>query len=300
MEKTKKHKKLRRESKLGIAVLIVLSITCILPLMMVISASLTDEKYIQQFGYSILPVQPSLDTYRFLIMNRGKMLLRAILLTVCVVVLGTIYSVTIVTCFAYSVTQKKTVFRFARPLSFFAWFSTIFSGGVLPWYILCTQYYGLKNSIWALFIPYGMNVFNMYIIRGNFRRIPSEMIESAQLDGAGHAQVFTKIAIPMARSSITTVALFNVLTYWNDFYLPQWLITDSDYNTLQKLLYGMLSNVTALLKDSELASVFQNITLPTETAKMAVAVIAILPLMILYPFALRYFVKGINVGGIKG
>lgn len=296
----KRHKKLHRESKVGILVLVVLSIMCILPLMMVVSASLTDEKYIQQFGYTLFPSHLSLDTYRFLFMNKGKMLLRAILLTVEVVFLGTIYSVTIVTCFAYSVTQKKEVFRFARPLSFFAWFSTIFSGGVLPWYILCTQNYGLKNNIWALFIPYGMNVFNMYIIRGDFRRIPEEMIESAKLDGASHGQIFTRIAIPLARSSITTVALFNVLTFWNDFYLPQWLITDSDYNTLQKLLYGMLSNVTALLKNSELSSVFANITLPTETAKMAVAVIAIVPLMVLYPFALRYFVKGINVGGIKG
>ncbi len=294
------HKKLHRESKMGVFVLVVLSILCILPLMMVVSASLTDERYIQEHGYSLLPMEPSLNTYRFLIANRGKMILRAMLLTVGVVVLGTIYSVTIVTCFAYSVTQKKEVFRFTRALSFMAWFATIFSGGVLPWYILCTQNYGLRNNIWALFIPYGMNAFNMFIIRGDFRRIPEEMFESAKLDGASHGQIFTRIAIPLARSSITTVALFEILTFWNDFYLPQWLITDSDYNTIQKLLYGMLSNVTALLKNSELSSVFAHMTLPTETAKMAVAVMAILPMMLLYPFALRYFVKGINVGGIKG
>lgn len=151
-----------------------------------------------------------------------------------------------------------------------------------------------------MFIPYGMNVFNMFILRGNFRQIPEEMFESAKLDGASHAQIFFRISIPLARSGIVTVALFNILTFWNDFYLPQWLISDSDYMTLQKMLYGMLSNAQALLKNSELADVFSKITLPTETAKMAVAVMAILPLMLLYPFALRYFVKGINMGGVKG
>ena len=119
-------------------------------------------------------------------------------------------------------------------------------------------------------------------------------------DGASHAQIFFRISIPLARSGIVTVALFNILTFWNDFYLPQWLISDSDYMTLQKMLYGMLSNAQALLKNSELSDVFSKITLPTETAKMAVAVMAILPLMLLYPFALRYFVKGINMGGVKG
>lgn len=228
------------------------------------------------------------------------MLLHSMVMTVKVVILGTLFSVSVVTCFAYSVTQKKDVFRFTRQLSFFAWFATIFSGGVLPWYILCTQYYGLKNNVWAMFIPYGMNVFNMFILRGNFRQIPEEMFESAKLDGASHAQIFFRISIPLARSGIVTVALFNILTFWNDFYLPQWLISDSDYMTLQKMLYGMLSNAQALLKNSELSDVFSKITLPTETAKMAVAVMAILPLMLLYPFALRYFVKGINMGGVKG
>lgn len=296
----RKYRKLHKESVAGIIILLVLCLVCILPLLMVVSASLTDEKYIQMNGYSLLPVKPSLATYQFLIMNKGKMLMHSMVMTIKVVILGTLFSVSVVTCFAYSVTQKKDVFRFTRQLSFFAWFATIFSGGVLPWYILCTQYYGLKNNVWAMFIPYGMNVFNMFILRGNFRQIPEEMFESAKLDGASHAQIFFRISIPLARSGIVTVALFNILTFWNDFYLPQWLISDSDYMTLQKMLYGMLSNAQALLKNSELSDVFSKITLPTETAKMAVAVMAILPLMLLYPFALRYFVKGINMGGVKG
>lgn len=296
----KKHRKLRRESRVCQAVLVLLAVLCLIPLCLVVSASLTEEKSIQQFGYSLWPVNPSLDTYRFLVANKGRLIARAILTTVTVVVLGTLYSVTVVTCFAYAVSQKKEDFRFTRILSFFAWFATIFSGGVLPWYILCTQYYGLKNNLWALFLPYGMSVWNMFILRGNFRQIPDELIESAKLDGASHGHIFTRIAIPLARAGIVTISLFNVLAFWNDFYLPKWLITDSEYHTLQIILYNMLSNAQALLRNSELSGLSQKVTIPTETDKMAVAVMAILPIAAMYPFALKYFVKGINVGGIKG
>lgn len=295
-----KKRKLKKESCWCWIIMGVLSLLCLIPIFLVVSASLTDEKYIQQFGYSFWPVGASLNTYRFLIANKGMLFLKSLLVTISVVVLGTLYSVSVVTCFSYAISQKKSVFRFTRILSFFAWFSTIFSGGVLPWYILCTQYYGLKNNLLALFIPYGMNVWNMFILRGNFRQIPYELEEAAKIDGATHGQVFTKIALPLARSGIVTIALFNILTFWNDFYLPKWLITDSNYYTMQMVLYNMLSNSLALLRDSTLSSTLQNIVLPTETAKMAVAVMAILPIAILYPFTLKYFVKGINVGGVKG
>ncbi len=291
---------LKRESRVCQAALAVLSLLCLFPMIMVLSVSFTDEKYVQEFGYHMLPLKPSLDTYIFLVGNKGKMLLKAFGVTLTVTALGTLYSVTVTALFAYAVSQKKEVFRFARPLSFMAWFTSIFGGGVVPWYILCTQYYGLKNNIWALFIPYGMSVWHMFILRGSFREIPEELIESARLDGASHGKIFTRIAIPLARAGLLTVSLFNIFGLWNDFFLPQWLITDSAYQTLQKILYSMLSNAQQLLHNSEMSAYFDHITLPAETAKMAVAVLAILPLVILYPFALKYFVKGINVGGIKG
>ncbi len=139
--------------------------------------------------------------------------------------------------------------------------------------ILCTQYYGLKNNIWALFIPYGMSVWHMFILRGSFREIPEELIESARLDGASHGKIFMRIAIPLARAGLLTVSLFNIFGLWNDFFLPQWLITDSAYQTLQKILYSMLSNAQQLLHNSEMSAYFDHITLPAETAKMAVTVL---------------------------
>ncbi|MBO5070568.1 MAG: carbohydrate ABC transporter permease [Roseburia sp.] len=300
MNKKRKRHKLRKDSRSCYVVMALLSILCILPLVLVLSTSLTDEVYIKQHGYALFPVEPSLSTYAFLLNNKGRMLIKAFGLTLLVTIIGTLYSVTITTCYAYAVTQDKSVFRFARPLSFFAWFTTIFSGGVLPWYILCTQYYGLKNNIFALFVPYGMTVMHMFILRGNFREVPAELIEAAKLDGASHAQIFTKVSIPLARAGITTISLFSVLRYWNDFYLPKWLITDSDYTTMQKLLYDMLTSTMELLKDASLMSSISAEAIPTETAKMAVAVMVIVPVVLMYPFGLKYFVKGINLGGVKG
>ena len=295
-----KRRKLNHESILCVVVLVVLCIICIIPLWMVVVASLTDETELQRNGYKLFITSPTLSTYKFLIANKGKMLLRAFRTTLLTTVLGTVWSVTVTTLFAYAISQKKEEFRFARALSFFAWFTTIFSGGTLPWYIACTQMYGLKDNLFALFIPYSMSVWNMFILRGNFRAVPYDLIEAAKLDGSSNAGIFFRVSVPLAKSGIVTISLFNMLTFWNDFYLPQWLIHTNDYQTLQKMLYNMLSNSLALLKDSELSSVFDKIVLPTTAAKMAIAVMAILPIIILYPFSLRYFVKGINMGGIKG
>lgn len=300
MSKKKVGLKAKKESKVCYGIMVVLAMVCLLPLIMVLSTSLTDELYIQRNGYSLFPVKPSLDTYRFLLSNKGTMLIKAFMMTLAVTIIGTLYSVSVTTCFAYAITQDKSVFRFSRALSFLAWFSTIFSGGVLPWYILCTQYYGLRNNIFALFIPYGLGVMHMYILRGNFREVPAELIEAAKLDGASHSQIFIRVAIPLARAGITSVSLFKLLGYWNDFFLPKWLITDNDYTTMQKILYDMLTSTMELLKDSTLANITFNETIPTETAKMAVAVLVIIPVLLLYPFGLRYFVKGINLGGVKG
>lgn len=293
--------KLKKESKLCCFVIIVLMFLCVVPMILVLSSSLSTEEDIIKYGYSFVPRHFSPDTYVFMFANKGKMILNSLWMSVRTVLCGTLYTLVITVCFAYAVSQKKKVFRFAKPLSFFAWFTTIFSGGVFPWYIMCSQYYGLRNNAWALFIPYGISVWNMFIVRGAFRSIPEEIFESARLDGASDFRCFVSIAIPLAKSGIVTVALFSVLTYWNDFHLSQWLITKADFYTLQKLLYSMLSSASFLLQNSTgMESILSNIQIPAETAKMAVAVIAIAPILVAYPFFFRYFVKGINVGGIKG
>lgn len=279
-------------------ILAVLIVICVFPFIMVISASFSTEENVAKYGYSLIPREFSLDTYKFLIASKGDMIAGSFLMTLMVAIIGTVYSVTITTCFAWAVTQSKEDFYLARPLSFMAWFTTVFSGGILAWYILCTQYYGLKNNIYALFVPYGMSVMNMFILRGNFRSIPREIIESAKLDGASNLTTFIRIVLPLSRAGITTITMFSVLRFWNDFSLPQWLITKSKYMTMQKLLYNMLSGVKFLMQNDAAGSA--HMTAPIATANMAVAVIALLPIICIYPFSFRYFIKGINLGGVKG
>ena len=278
----------------------VVAALCRFPVIVAVSSSISSEVEVVKNGYSVFPQSPTLDTYRFLFSNKGMLLLRSYGVTLVSTVLGTIYTLVITTCFAYAVAQKKSVFPLANALSFYAWFTTVFGGGVLPWYILCTQNYGLHNNIWALFIPYGMNVFNMFILKNNFKNLPEELSEAARIDGASNWKIFTQIALPLIKSGLVTVSLFTVLMYWNDFTLPLYLVTKSQYYTVQRFLYNMMANITALLSGVASAVVQEHMVVPSTTAKMAMTVLTILPIAVVFPFAQKYFAQGLTVGAVKG
>lgn len=289
-----------KESILCYVVVGIFTLSCFLPLWITFVASISEETAIVNEGFSLLPRNMTLDTYKFIINNKGTMLLRAYGVSFIAVIVGTVYSIAVMTGFAYATAQKKENFRFARVLSFFAWFTMIFSGGLLPWYILCTKYYGLQNNIWALILPYGMNVFYMFVLKSNFKAIPEELIEAAKIDGASDVRIFFTIALPLAKVGLVSVILFMALQYWNDFYLSLYLITNTELYNLQKLLYNMMANVSALLKSSTLQSAKDHIVLPSNTARMAMTMFTVLPVLVFYPMAQKYFVKGITVGAVKG
>lgn len=289
-----------KESFLCYLVVGIMACSCFLPLWIAFAASVSDETEIINSGFSLIPVKPTLETYKFILENKGTMLLRAYGISFLTVMIGTIYSVTVMALFAYAIAQKRENFRFAGALSFFSWFTMIFSGGLLPWYILCTKYYGLQNNIAALILPYGMNVFYMFVLKSNFKAVPEELLEAAQIDGASDARAFFSIALPIARVGLVSVILFMALQYWNDFYLSLYLVTKTDLYTLQKLLYNMMSNISALLTSSTLQSAKEHMVLPSNTARMAMTVFTVFPVLIFYPFAQKYFVKGITVGAVKG
>lgn len=277
------------------------ALACFIPLWITFSVSISNEQEILKKGYSIIPIMPTLDTYRYLVSNKGLMILRSFGISFATVILGTLYSLTVTTCFSYAVSQKKSVFRFSDTLSFFAWFATVFSGGVLPWYILTTKYYHLQNSLAALFIPSAMSVFYMFILRSGFKSLPAELIEAAKIDGASNLRVFVVIAIPLAKVELVTITLFYALQYWNDFNLSLYLITKTPLYPLQKLLYLMMTNIGALTSGAaEISAGSAAIQIPTVTSRMAMTIITILPVLIFYPFAQKYFVKGMTIGAIKG
>ncbi len=279
----------------------ILALICFIPFWIAVASSFSSESAIMESGFALWPREFSLDTYRFLTMNKGAIVLRSYLNTFFVVVVGTLYSLVVTTCFAYATAQKKTVFRYANVLSFFAWFTTVFSGGVLPWYIMTTRYYRLQNNIWALFIPSAMSVFNMIILRSNFKTTPEELYESARIDGAGNMCIFLKIAIPLNKVALVTITLFYALGYWNDFHLSLYLITKQDLYTVQKMLYQMMSNISALMSNSSAVSGASSVSqIPIITSRMCMTVFATLPVLVFYPFAQKYFVQGITVGAVKG
>ena len=290
----------KKESILCCVVVGLFALTCVQPLWIALVSSLSDETEIVRKGFSLLPRKATLATYRYIIDNKGTMLLRAYGVSFLSTVLGTVFSLCVMTLYAYAAAQKREVYRFGKALSFFAWFTMIFSGGLLPWYILCTKYYGLQNNIAALVLPYGMNVFYMFVLKNNFRGLVPELIEAAKIDGASDVGIFFRIALPLSKVGVVSVIMFMALQYWNDFYLSLYLITKTDLYSLPKLLYNMMANISALLTNSTLASAREHIVLPSNTARMAMTMFTVLPVVMVYPFAQKYFVKGITVGAVKG
>lgn len=295
-----KKKGLNRESYVSCVLVGIAAFLCILPFWIILVNSFGSEQDIGLHGFSVLPRTFTLENYKYMVDNKGSMLLRAFGVTTIMLVLGTLYTLTNVVCFAYAIAQDKKVFPLANILSFFAWFTTVFSGGVIPWYILTTQYYGLKNNLWALFIPSGLNVFHVFIMKSNFKSMPKELTESAKIDGASNLRIFLAIALPLSKVGLVTVALFTTLGYWNDFYLSLYLITKTELYPVQKLLYGMMSNITQLLSGTISTDALDHITLPMNTARMVMTVLTTLPVMFVFPLVQKYFVKGITIGAVKG
>ena len=292
--------KVHHESILCYVITGVMAFLCFLPLWICFVASITSESTIVADGFSVLPRDVTLANYAYIMANKGKMVIRAFGVSAIVIVVGTLHSMAVMTAFAYAIAQKKTVFPLAGALSFFAWFTTVFTGGVLPWYILVTKYYGLQNNLWALFLPYGMNVFYMFILKNNFKAIPEELLEAAKIDGASDSKIFFSIALPLSKVGLVSVILFMSLQYWNDFHLSLYLITKTDLYTVQKLLYNMMANISALLSGSVSASSAAHVEIPSNTARMVMTMLTVIPVAALYPFAQKYFVKGMTVGAVKG
>ena len=273
------------------------SLLCLYPLMLAFAVAFSSEQAVSANGFSIIPQDPSLDTFRYLLSQKMNILIQGYGMTTLITLVGTSCSLIITLMYAFSISMPG--FRHANKFSFFAYFTMLFNGGMLPWYILCTQYYHLANTIWGLFLPYGMNVFNMFLMRNYLKTIPVSIYEAARIDGAGYGTIFFRVTLPLSQVGLITVGLFYGLSFWNDFFLPLMLITDDSLTTMQYLLYRMMGNLQFLVSNST-SSMVSNITPPMQTAKMAMSVLAIGPIILVYPFIQKYFVKGVIVGAIKG
>ena len=281
-------------------IFILLTISAIAPFLLLLSSSLTDEGTLVREGYRFIPKNFSLTSYEYLFRSGGK-IFKGYGVTLLVTLIGTVCSVLMTLLFAYPLSRKELPFRFG--FSFFVFFTMLFNGGLVPTYMMWTQTFHIKNTLLALIVPgLLMNGFYVIMMRSFFTSsIPDAIIEAARIDGCGEYGTLFKIVLPLSKPMIATISLMIGLGYWNDWTNSLYYITDESLYSIQAILNTMISNIQFLTSgQSTVASNVDISKLPSVGIRMAIAVIGVLPIMVIYPFFQKYFVKGIVVGGVKG
>ncbi|SFF36474.1 putative aldouronate transport system permease protein [Paenibacillus catalpae] len=275
------------------------ALACVFPFLLVMVISFTDEKTLAQDGYSLFPNKWSTDAYSYLF-KAGDQLLRSYGVTILVTVVGTAISLIFISLFAYAISRKG--FKYRKFFSFLAFFTMLFNGGLVPSYIVTTKLLGLGNSLWALILPLAVNAFYIMIMRTFFSTmIPDAIIESGKIDGAGEFGIFFRLIVPLALPGLATIALFNVLGYWNDWFNALLYIENPDLVPLQSMLMRIENSMQFILANSNNASLGTSVlqSMPQDTSRMAMVVLATGPIVLAYPFFQRYFVQGLTVGAVK-
>lgn len=281
---------------LGYTLVSLAAIASILPLILLISGSFTAEADISRFGYSLLPSHVSTAAYD-LIFKYPADILRAYGVSILITVVGSGLGLIVTTMAAYVLNRPE--FRYRNGFTFYFYFVTLFNGGLVSTYIFVIRYLHLKNSFLALILPLLVNVFYLLIMRSFMKSIPESIIESAKIEGAGEFFIFHKLVLPLAKPALATIGLFLALDYWNDWSNAMLYITDYRKFPLQYMLYSMLSSTEAMSRISTASSVPLS-QMPSQSLKLAMAVVATGPIILAYPAVQKYFVKGITVGAVKG
>ena len=281
-------------------VLGILAVIALLPIILIVIASFTEETTLLRNGYSFFFYFWSTDAYVYML-QQGATIFRAYGVSVAVTLIGTVISVLITTMIAYPMSRKN--FKYKNLLAFFVFFTMLFNGGVVPSYMMWTQVFNIKNTIWALILPnYLCGAFNIFLVRNYYANsIPEALIESAQIDGASELTIFCRIIFPLAVPTVATISLFTALTYWNDWVNALYYIQKPQYYGIQNLLIRIMNNIQYLKSGAASVAVGTGaIQLPSNAVRMSMAVIGILPIVVIYPFVQKYFVKGVVVGAVKG
>ena len=270
---------------------------CLYPLLLTVTVSLTPEDVINKDGFRLIPRTFTLDTYTYIFAHSGTRILKSYGVTIIVTAAGTLGSMLVTCMIAYAISLREMKYR--NVIAFICNFTSIFSAGLIPWYVVCANWYGLRNNILAMILPPLFAVWNMFLMRTYFKAISPSLYDAAKIDGAGHWTIFFRIALPLSVTALLTVGLMYALSYWNDWWHALMFIDDRDLYPLQFYLYSIVSNVNAVSSGRVPSGAAANIRLPAETVKMAVTIITIGPILFGYPFIQRYFVKGIMTGAVK-
>lgn len=270
------------------------AVLCVLPVLLVLSISLSSDAAIKQFGYQLIPLEFSLEAYAIIFSSNAE-LFRSYFISGSVTVLGTLLATSITAMAAFSLSNTDVKYR--NKLAFYFFIPMVFNAGMVPWYLMCKQL-SLVDNFFALLIPsLVFSPFNMFLCRNYMAEIPRDLSESAKLDGANEFTIAFKIVFPLSTPVIATVALFYGVAYWNDWFNAIMLVNNNELFPLQYMLYKIQSEIAALQRLSPGVPVK---SLPGESLKMATAIITIGPIILFYPFLQKYFVKGLVIGGVKG
>lgn len=286
--------------RFAFAAMALISIGMLMPFLLMIMASFTDEKSLILKGYRFIPDKFSLDAYVYMI-NQYKVILRAYGVSIFVTATGTLISLVITTMLAYPMSRRD--FKYRNVLAFIVFFTMLFNGGIVPSYILWSRVFGVTDTYWALILPnLLMPAFHVLLVRNYYQSsIPHELIESAQIDGASELRIFFRIMLPLSVPVVTTIGLFMALAYWNDWINALYYISKPKYYGIQNLLIRLMNNIQ-FLRSSEGSALLGTgaVDLPSTSIRMAMGVIGLLPILLMFPFTQRYLIKGVVIGAIKG
>ncbi|MCI8977734.1 carbohydrate ABC transporter permease [bacterium 1xD8-48] len=281
-------------------IFILLTISVIAPFLLLISSSLSSESALAEFGYNFFPKDFTLNAYTYLFKSSMK-ITKGYGITILVTAIGTVCSVLMTTLFAYPLSRKELPFRYG--FSFFVFFTMLFNGGLVPTYMMWTQTFHIKNTLLALILPnLLLNAFYIIMMRSFFTaNIPDALLEAARIDGAGEYRILWTVVLPLSKPMMATISLMVGLGYWNDWMNSMYYITDENLYSIQAILNTIITNIQYLTSgQSSVTSSVDVSKLPSVSIRMAIAVIGVLPILCIYPFFQKYFVKGIVVGGVKG
>lgn len=289
----------RRADRILNLIFLLWALACVLPLILVVIVSFSSEQSIFQNGYSFFPSEWSLDAYRFFF-RLGDQLVRSYGITIFVTVAGTLFSLVITAMLAYVLSRAD--YAYNRLFTLLMLFTMLFNGGIVATYMVNTQILGLGNSLGALIFPMSLNAFYVIVLRTFYKSIPMEIIEAARIDGAGEFKTFFRIVTPLSKPGLATIGMFTTIAYWNDWFLGMLYIIDQKKYPVQTLLWSMQNSLEFMKQSSANALEYAEMAAnaPTDSGRMALTVLVVLPILLAYPFFQKYFVKGLTVGGVKG
>lgn len=280
-------------------IFIVLCGVCLYSFLIIVGSSFQTQKDISLNGFSVIPQHFSLDSYKMILSNPTQ-LINSYAVTTIVTVIGTICGLWLVSTCGYVLSRKS--YRYKSILAFYVFFTMLFNGGIVPSYILITKWLGIKDTILALILPTMVSAWYIILMKGFFQAIPDSLIESAKIDGAGELLIFVRIIIPISKPAFATIGLFYVLQYWNDWWLSLMYIDNNKLLQLQYMLMRILKNAEFLNSAAAIqyGMIKEGVEIPTQGLRMAMCVLAAGPILVVFPFFQKYFVKGLTVGAVKG